>query len=105
MKINNTEFEYQIDYVKRKVHMLDMKSAISGESLANAMDSEFARIFIKQECLLQDIVDFDWIIYMSNGMIANFKDYNFSIISPRLPYLHKPYLDAMQQRRKGFGRG
>lgn len=104
MKVNNTEFDYQIDYINKKIHLIDKFGLHNDNSLVNAVDPEFQQAFIKQYMLLEDIVDFDWIVYASNGIVAQFRGYAFAIISPKLPYLHKPYLEAMQTRRKSYGR-
>jgi hypothetical protein len=91
---NNFNFEYFIDYLKRKVHLLNVESN-SYKKLSNIIDPEFQKNFIKTENLLLDLMDFDWILYESTGIIIIYKNYSIAIVSPKLPYLHKPFLEKL----------
>lgn len=105
MKVNKTELDYHVDYLNKKIHLLD-KSGFPGQtSLTNSLDPDFKKSLIAQESLLQDVLDFDWICYSCEGFIALYTDFNFKMVSPKLPYLHEPFLKYMQQKRKDFGRG
>jgi hypothetical protein len=99
MNIGNTDIEYHIDYVNKKMHLLDLNVSEINK-LTNQIDPTYQRKVIDHEGLLQDLLDFEWICYANDGYVASYLNYNFKILSPKLPYLHKPYLEIIQQRRK-----
>lgn len=98
VRINNTELEYFIDFITKKMHLLDLDNS-GTKTLTNAIDPHFQQALIDQENLLQDIIDFEWLVYATDGIIASYSDYNFKFVNPKLPYLHKPYVDVMKKRR------
>ena len=99
MKVNNTELDYYVDYINKKIHLLDMERDTS-KSLANIISPDFQNKLIEQEGLLQDILDFDWVCYCYDGIIASYRNYNFKLVNPKLPYLHRPYKLTMESRKK-----
>jgi hypothetical protein len=99
MRVGNTELLYYIDYIAKKVHLLDLDE-VGRTSLTNAIDIHFQKEFIEQESLLIDLLDFDWICYATDGIVAIYRDYNFKFLNPKLPYLYKEYLEVMKKRRK-----
>ncbi len=98
MKIGNTEIEYHIDYVNKKMHILDLSNGFN--KLTNQIDPTYQKLVIEHESLLQDVIDFEWVCYANDGYIASYMNYNFKILNPKLPYLHKPYMDIIQERKK-----
>lgn len=100
MLIDNTEVTYFIDYINKKMHVLDSDSP-GRMSLTNAIDPHFQKRLLEQENLLQDIIDFEWFCYGTDGIIASYHDYNFKYVNAKLPWVHKPFLDVMMKRRKG----
>lgn len=94
MRINDIELEYFIDYINKRMHLLDKNT--SGTSLLNAIDPAFQQSVIDHENLLQDIIEFDWICYGSNKLIVLYQDYNFKILNSKMPYLHKPYIEKLK---------
>jgi hypothetical protein len=98
MLVNNTELVYFIDYLGKRIHILDLNFP-GRTKIANAIDPIFQQKVIDEGQLLKDILDFEWFIYAHDGIIGNYKEYNFRLVNPRMPYLHKPYLDEMLQRR------
>jgi hypothetical protein len=98
MKVGNTELLYYIDYVGKRIHLLDMDGQ-GRTSLTNAIDPTFQKLFVEKEMLMTDILEFDWICYGTDGIIASYSNYNFKYMNPKLPYLHKPFVDIMAERR------
>jgi hypothetical protein len=98
MKVGNTELLYYIDYVGKRIHLLDMDGQ-GRTSLTNAIDPTFQKLFVEKEMLMTDILEFDWICYGTDGIIAAYSNYNFKYMNPKLPYLHKPFVDIMAERR------
>jgi hypothetical protein len=97
MKINNTEILYFIDYLNRGIHLLDLDR--SGRmSLTNAIDPRFQQALIDHENLLQDVMDFEWYCYGTDGIIAVYRNYNFSFLKD-YSIMHKPFVELMKQRR------
>lgn len=99
MKINNTELDYHVDYINKKVHLLDMDSS-SNNNLVNTMSPDFQIKLVEHEGLMQDVLDFEWICYGLDGIIASYRNYNFKLVNPKLPYLHRPYKLTMESRKK-----
>lgn len=100
MKVGNTEIEFHIDYVNKKFHLVDLDNT-GMHKLTNYIDPTYQKKLIEQESLLSDLIDFEWICYSNDGYIASYLNYNFKILSPKVPYLFKPYLDYMQKTKKG----
>jgi hypothetical protein len=98
MRVGNTEVLYYIDYIGKRIHLLDLDNA-GRRSLTNAIDPTFQKLFIEQEMLMEDVLEFDWICYATDGIIASYKNYNFKYMNPKLPYLHAPFVEIMGQRR------
>jgi hypothetical protein len=99
MRIGNTNIEYHIDYVNKKFHVLDIENS-GVAKLTNCIDPTYQKKVIEHENLLQDLLDFEWVCYSPDGYVASYLNYNFKVLSPKLPYLHKPYLDYMQKGKK-----
>ncbi len=102
MKIEETRFEYFIDYINNRIHLLDCDNSVAN-SLINNISPEFQAKMIEDECLMLDVLDFEWICYGQDGLIVSYKDYNVKILNPKLPNLHKPYKVVMETRKKRFG--
>ena len=98
MKIDDTHFEYYVDYITKKVHLLDLNH-FGTQSLTNAICPDFQAKLIEEENLLTDVIDFEWLCYGTDGIIASYKDYNFKFANYKLPYLYPPYLEVMGKRR------
>jgi hypothetical protein len=99
MKIDNVEFEYFIDYINKKIHLLDSGN-VNMKNLINTITPEFQKLFIEKESLLADLIEFEWICYSSDGIIASYNDYSVKLMNPKLPYLHKPFKVLAETRRK-----
>jgi hypothetical protein len=104
LRINNIEFDYSIDYINRKMHLLDMEYSRK-QALFNGINPDFQKRLVEAENLLQDVLTFEWICYGSDGIIAAYSNYNFKYTSPKMPYLNRAYLDIMDERRVRFKRG
>lgn len=98
MRLGNTSFEYFIDYINKKIHLLDLDQSRT-MSLTNAIDPTFQQKLVDAECLLKDVLDFEWLCYGTDGIVASYRNYNFKFANHKLPYLHQPYLEIMTKRR------
>jgi hypothetical protein len=98
MLVGNTEVIYFIDYLGKRVHLLDMNSP-GRMSLTNAIDPTFQKKFVEQEQLLKDIIEFDWLCYGTDGIIAAYSNYNFKFVNQKLPWVHQPFVEEMIKRR------
>jgi hypothetical protein len=98
MQLGETQFEYYIDYINKKIHLLDWTQRSSG-NLVNNISPDYQKRFLEAEALMQDVIDFDWIIYGSDGLISSYRNYNFKILNVKLPYLHKPYKVICESRK------
>lgn len=97
MRIGDTQLEYFIDYLNRRVHLFDLdKSGM--RTVTNAIDPKFQKRFIRQEQLLSDLLDFQWICYGTDGIVVEYKEYSFSFVSHKDQRVHQPYIDKMEAR-------
>jgi hypothetical protein len=103
MRINNSELEYFIDYINKRIHLLDLDT-LGMRSLTNTIDPTFQKMFIEHENLLKDVIDFQWICYATDGLIAEYKNYNFKFIPNEADICHKPFKEKMLARRKKWNR-
>lgn len=101
MRIGNTQLEYFIDYLNKRVHLLDLDRS-GMQTVTNAIDPKFQKRFIRQEHLLSDLLDFQWICYGTDGIVAEYKDYNFSFVPHGDQRTHQPYIEKMMLRRRGY---
>jgi hypothetical protein len=99
MRIGNSELEYFIDYLNKRIHLLDLNK-FGTMTLTNNLDPSFQQELINQESLLSDIMDFDWICYGTDGIITEYSHYNFKFLSYNTLLLHQPYVDKMKIRRE-----
>lgn len=99
MQNENIKMEYHIDYINKKIHFVDWSQA-AHEQIVNLISPDYQKRFLEAEALMQDVLDFDWIIYGVDGLISSYKNYNFKILNPKLPYLHRPYKLICEARRK-----
>ena len=90
MKIDNIELEYHIDYLQRKIHLLDLGPRHS-QTLLNIISPEFQKKFVKQEALLIDIVDFDWVLYCGSGLVILYSNYTANIVGKSEKWLYTPF--------------
>ena len=104
MKIGKCELEYHVDYINRKIHILDLDQPMR-RTLTNEISPDFQKRFVAQEELLQDCLEFDWICYGTDGIICSYSNYNFKYQNPKLPYLFEPYVKEMDNRRHPYTRG
>ena len=91
MKIKNVEVDYFLNMRTKKVHIKELKSNLLNP-LINNIDSNFQKILIEEELLQRELLNFDWICYCHEGLILNYKDYQYKILNKKLPYLHEPFL-------------
>ncbi|MFL6507974.1 MAG: hypothetical protein ACJ704_08560 [Nitrososphaeraceae archaeon] len=98
MQNEKAPIEYHIDYINKKMHFMDWSQAVT-EQLVNIISPDYQKRFIEANALMQDVMDFEWIIYGVDGLIASYKNYNFKILNPKLPYLHKPYKIICESRK------
>lgn len=101
MQIENTEIEYHIDHEQKKLHLLDLDQS-GRKSLTNAIGNAFIMSLIEQEHLPLEVFKYEWICYASDGIVASYEGYNFNFKHHSLPYLHKEYLEVMEDRKKMF---
>lgn len=99
VKVGETEIEYFIDYLERAIHILDLDFRQS-RTLTNSIDPRWQKKLIYQENLLTDILDFDWILYHTDGIISLYKEYNFSFANEAVIKIHEPYKIIMLNRIK-----
>lgn len=104
MRIENTDIEYHVDYIEKKIHLLDLDRD-QARSLTNTISPDFQKRMVEQEGLLQDVLNFDWICYASDGIICSYSNYNFKFMNPKLPYLFEPFIEEMVKRRVTYKRG
>lgn len=101
MLIDNTEIHFTIDEILKKVHILDLDK-YGRRSLTNAIDPGFQAKIIQKIGLAPEVLEYEWICYGMDGIVASYQDYNFKFRAYDVPYLHKPYLDVMGERRSRF---
>jgi hypothetical protein len=99
MQVGNVELLYFIDYLNKRIHLMD-RTSVGQITLVNTIDPTFQQKMIEQEQLLRDIIDFEWICYGSDGFISSYSNYNFKVLNSKLPYLYKPYLDEVWRNKK-----
>lgn len=97
MKINGIKLQYFIEYLEKRVHLLDSNPI--GQNLANTMCPDFQKKFIEAERLLSDVAEFEWLIYCGN-LIISYQNYDIKMVSSKLPYVHKPFTKALEDRQK-----
>ena len=88
MMIDNIEIIYFLDYIERRIHLLEVNKS---KSILNEISPDFQKRIIEQEHLLMDVIDFEWILYASGGLIFAFKDYNLHFIEKTDKRLHSPF--------------
>lgn len=98
MDFEQTRLEYHIDYINKKVHLLDLSQAALGQ-IVNNISPDYQKRLMEAQGLMQDIIDFDWIVYCIDGLICSYQNYNFKVQNPKLPYLHIPYKKICEGRR------
>lgn len=99
MRIKDTDILYFIDYISKRIHIIDLQTA--GKSrIENIIDPGFQQELIEKEQLLEDILDFEWIVYGIYSVIASYKNYNFRFLNKKLPWLHQPFLDMLEERNE-----
>lgn len=98
MDFEQTCLEYHVDYINKKIHLLDLSKATRGQ-IVNNISPDYQKRLIEAQGLMQDVIDFDWICYGSDGLITSYQNYNFKIINYKLPYLHKPYKIICEGRK------
>ena len=98
MKIDNVEFEYYVDYINKRIHLMDVNA--HGQSIINAISSELQKKLIFSEGLLSATIDFEWYCYNYDGIIVSYKDYCYKIESHKMPYLHKPFSKLVESRKR-----
>lgn len=94
MKIDDIEIEYFIDYIAKRIHLLDLNYT-TDNNLPNIIGPEFQMKLVEQEHLLLDVLDFEWVIYASNGLILLYKIYNLQLVGKTEKKLHRPFLDVI----------
>ena len=102
-EIKGTKLEYFIDYINKRIHLFDLDN-YGSTTLSNNLDPTFQQKLIDQECLLSDVMDFKWICYGTDGIIAEYRNYNFNIISHDMRLTHEPYIEKMKERRNHWKR-
>jgi hypothetical protein len=98
MIFGNTEIRYHIDYLQKKIHLLDLKER-GTKLLINEISPQYQEELVKHEQLLQDVLNFDWYCYLQDGLILLYNDYNTKFVSAKLPYLYSPFVEIMKERR------
>lgn len=97
VELRNVKFEYHIDYINKRLHLLNIDHR---RKISDVIGLDFQAEFIKAEKLLIDILDFDWYLYESQGIIVLYKNSSYFLTSHLMPYLHKDYLNKLAQRGK-----
>lgn len=98
MKLKDIEFEYFIDYINKRVHLLNRENGF--KLLSDRIDYRFQKDFIEEESLLVDVIDFDWFLYEVNGIIVLYKNSNYQLVNPVMPFLHKEYVEKLGRNRR-----
>jgi hypothetical protein len=96
LKINNVEVEYHIDYLQKKIHLLDLGPRFSN-TLVNMISPDFQKEFIDSESLLIDIMTFEWILYCGSGLVILYNNYQASLVLDRPKWLYRPFLGRIQR--------
>jgi hypothetical protein len=91
MKINNIELTYFINYLEKTVHLKDLNH-FRNRYLLNEVSPSFKKKIIESESLLTDVLGFEWLIYCSDGLVMEYKDYNLTFVTKEDKRLHKPFL-------------
>jgi hypothetical protein len=95
MKIKNIEVTYLIEYIEKRIHVLDLSNSNYG-GLQNVIGPDFQKELIEKEHLLIDVMDFDWVLYCSGGLVMTYKGYNLNLVSKTEKWLHAPFLSRIQ---------
>lgn len=101
MRIGDSELEYFVDYLNKRIHILDLDHS-GMRTLTNAIDPTFQRKFVEQEHLLSDVLDFQWLCYATDGIIAEYRNYNFKFVPRDERNLHQPYVKKMEERKNKY---
>ena len=96
MKVENIEVEFFIDYLNKRIHVLEKGRSLYNQSLPNIIGTEFQKSFIEQQNLLIDVMNFEWFCYCSNGLVLLFKGRGLNLVSDTSEMLYKPFLDALR---------
>jgi hypothetical protein len=99
MRVGHTELEYFIDYINKRIHLFDLDN-YGSSTITNSIDPTFQQKLLEQENLLQDVMDFKWICYGTDGIVAEYRNYNFKYISERDSQLYQPYLEKLEGRKR-----
>lgn len=89
--------DYYIDYLNRRVHVLEKGKPLYSNNLPNQMGTDFQKRFIEKERILKDVLDFEWLCYSSDGLVLLYKKHNLSLASGKVERLHKPFLDVIKK--------
>lgn len=96
IKIDSVEVEYHIDYLQKKIHLLDVGPRFSN-TLVNMISPDFQKKFVDTENLLIDIISFEWLLYCGSGLVISYKDYSASLVLDRPKWLYGPFLGRIQR--------
>jgi hypothetical protein len=100
VRVKNTDVEYFVDYINKAIHLLD-GNKYTHMTLTNSIDPTWQRLFVEQEALLIDVLDFTWFCYATDGIVSTYSNYNFKFIADHTQ-LHQPYVEIMRQRKAGI---
>src|SRR3954466_2323569 len=104
MDLGKVEIDFHVDYINKKVHLLDLNQNTSF-GLFDVISPDLKTKFAQDHDFMMDVLTFDWICYGRDGIVCSYDNYNFKYMNPKLPYLHEPYLDEMEKRRHRYSRG
>lgn len=96
------DLEYFVDFLNKKIHILG-KEDRGRLALANDISPEFQKRFIEHFNLMQDVLDFEWILYLTDRLVVSYNDYSTKWITANSPRLHKDFLVKLLDRKKPFG--
>lgn len=91
------DYIYHVDYLERTVHILELNQRSQG-GLINQIDPSWQHRFIDDHHLLQDVYEFEWYIYSSNGMVTKYRNYNLSFVND-FTKLYKDFIDLLAKNK------
>lgn len=98
MKIEDVNFDFHVDYINKKVHLLEREKSGINQGLTNVISTDFQIQLVVKEFLLRDVIDFDWVLYCSNGLIFAFKNYSLNFVSRTEKWLYEPFTAVLAHR-------
>lgn len=95
-----TWVEVYIDYINKRIHILDMDKP-NIRTVTNAMSEDYKAMLVDQMQAPKEVMDFTWLCYATDGIVSEYKDYNFKFINDKA-IMFPPFQAVMVERSKAL---